>query len=325
MHLSRRAALAAATAALVAPAAASAAGFPSRPVKIIVPYPAAGPTDALARVIAAGMQAAFAQPVIVENKPGASGVIGTREAAKAEADGHTLVLSTNQTHATNHLLMKDIGYHPVTDFACIAGLADLQHVLVVSNALNVASLADLIARAKAKPGALNYGSTGPGSGSHLAMELFKVRAGIEAQHVPFRGSAPLVQEILAGRIDLAMATLPSVLSQIEARTMGAVAIASSQRAPQLPDLAMLREQGVMDAEADAWLALFAPAATPADVRGRIGTTTLEIMTRAEVRDACLRQGFALHARDSAEMTRFQASEVGKWAEVIRAANVKIDG
>ena len=329
MLLSRRAWLtlgtSAGTAAIILPGMARAAGFPSRPIKIIVPYPAAGPTDALARIIANELQATLGQSVIVENKPGASGMIGTRDGAKAEPDGHTLVLSTNQTHATNFILLKDIGYNPVTDFACIAGLADLQHVLVVSNALGVASVAELIAKAKAKPGALNYGSTGPGSGSHLAMELFKVRTGIDAQHIPFRGSAPLVQDIIAGRIDLAMATLPSVLGQIDGKTMRALALASSQGAPQVPGLPRLQDQGVADAEADAWLALFAPAKTPADIQALLAKTTLDIMGRPSVKEACAKQGFTIHTRDQDDMTRFLAAEITKWGEVAKTAKVVIDG
>lgn len=324
MTVSRRAMLSMTVAGL-ASTPARAATFPSRIIKIIVPYPAAGPTDALARIIASEMQGLLGQSAIVENKPGASGLIGTRDGVRADPDGHTLVLGTNQTHATNWVLMKDIGYDPVVDFACIAGLADLQHVLVVSSALGVSSVAELIARAKAKPGALNYGSTGSGSGSHLAMELFKVRTGIEAQHIPFRGAAPMVQEIVGGRIDLAFSTVPSVIGQLDGATMRAIALGSATPSPRLPKVPLLRDQGVADAEADAWLALFAPAKTPADVQATLAKAVLEIMARPAVVEATTRQGFTPNLRPPVEMARFLAAEIAKWAAVARSANVTIDG
>ena len=241
---------------VAAPVPLSAQEFPSKQIRIVVPYPAGGPTDALARIVATELQTALGQTVIVENKAGASGSIGTREVAKAEADGHTLVLGNNQTHVTNAYLLKEPGYDPLADFKAIAGLADLQHALVVPKTSAVKSVADLVALAKKEPGKLNYGSTGLGSGSHLTMELFKTRTGIEATHVPFRGAAPMALEVLAGRIDLAFATLPSVLGQIQSGDMKALAIASTVRAPQVPDVPLLTEQGVTDSEGDSWLALF---------------------------------------------------------------------
>jgi tripartite-type tricarboxylate transporter receptor subunit TctC len=322
MILSRRAALAAGAAALSLPAGARAATFPSKAIRIIVPYPPAGPTDALARLVASDLQTMIGQQVLVENKPGASGAIGTREVAKAEADGHTLVLGNNQTHAINAFLMKEPGYDPLRDFVPIAGLADLQHVLVVKNELAAKSVAELVALAKAKPGALNYGSTGPGSGSHLSMELFKAKAGIEAFHVPFRGAAPLAQEIVAGRIDLAFPTFPSVLGQIQGGSMRALAMASSQRAPQLPDLPTLKEQGIAGSEADSWLALFAPAKTPPEVQAALAKAVLEFMSRPATKEACVKIGMVVSTRGPAEMTPYIQAEIAKWSEVARVAKVE---
>src|SRR5215211_3315624 len=175
--------------AALAPAGVLAQGFPARVIRIVVPYPAGGPVDALARLLTPEL-GALSQSAIVENVGGGAGAIGARQVAKAEPDGHTLVLSTNQTHATNYILLKDPGYE-AKDFAAVAGLADLQHVLVVRNDLAARSVAELVAHAKANPGKLNYGSTGNGSASHLAMELFKVKTGADLVHVPFRGAAPM--------------------------------------------------------------------------------------------------------------------------------------
>jgi tripartite-type tricarboxylate transporter receptor subunit TctC len=296
--------------------------FPSKPVRIIVPYPPGGPTDALARIIAQELQASNGWTLIVENKPGASGSVGTREVAKADADGHTIVLGNNQTHTTNMILLKDAGYDAVTDFEPIAGVADLQHALVVRKTLGVNSVAELVALAKKDAGKLNYGSTGQGSGSHLAMELFKTRTGTQMQHVPFRGAAPLALEIVAGRIDVAFATLPSVLGQIQAGEMKALAVASTVRAPQLKDVPLLAEQGVKDSEADSWLAFFAPAKAPAAAREVLTKAVLAALAKPAVAESAIKQGIAVNVRAPDKFKPYLAAELKKWADVVKTAGVK---
>lgn len=324
MLVHRRALLMLTAAALALPNIVRAQAFPTKPVRIIVPYPAGGPTDVLARIIAEDMRASLGSAVIVENKPGASGAIGTREAARSDADGHTLVLGTNQTHVTNVFLLKDAGYDPVKDFAPVAGVADLQHVLVASKALGVNVVADLVARARKDPGKLNYGSTGAGSGSHLAMELFKVKTGTQMQHVPFRGAAPMVLELVAGRIDASFATLPSVLGQIQAGEIKALALASHVPAPQLPNLPLLRTQGVIDGEADAWLALFAPKATPPAIMAKLSQAVLAALAKPEIVQGAIKQGIAVNVRPPQAFAAYHAGEMTKWSEVIKVAQVKVD-
>lgn len=306
---------------LLWPVDAMAQSFPSRQLRIVVPYPAGGPTDALARIVAAELQADLKQAVIVENKPGASGAIGSREVARSDPDGHTLVLGTNQTHVTNAVLLKEPGYRPLEDFVPLAGLAGLQHALVVPNsaAKNVEAL---IAEAKAAPSKLNCGSSGVGSASHLALELFQARTGTRMTHVAFRGAAPLALEIVAGRIDCAFATLPSVLGQIEGGEMKALALASPQRAPQLPSLGLLAEAGVADADADAWLALFAPRATPAAIVTQLSTSVTAAMRRAPVSAAATKLGMVVNVRDSGEFAAYLVGENRKWLDVVRLAGVK---
>jgi tripartite-type tricarboxylate transporter receptor subunit TctC len=308
----------------LAPKAAFAQSFPTRPIKIVVPYPAGGPTDALARLVAQELGSALGGSAIVENVGGGAGAIGSRQVARAEPDGHTLVLSTNQTHATNYILLKDPGYE-ARDFAAIAGLADLQHVLVVRNDLPANSVQELVAHAKANPGKLNYGSTGNGSASHLAMELFKVKTDANLVHVPFRGAAPMAQELVAGRIDTAFATLPSVLGQIEGRSMRALALASGARAPQLPTVPLLREEGVEGGEADAWVGLWAPAATPPAIVEKLSGAVLGALRKPEVADAATKLGMAVHLREPKAFDAFVMDEIRKWAEVVKAANVKVEG
>ncbi len=307
---------------LAAPAALRAQGFPSRPVRLVVPYPAGGSVDVFARIIAAEMTTALGQNVIVENVAGASGSAGTRQVARADADGHTLVIGTNQTHATNGFLLKEPGYDPVKDFVPVAGVADLQHALVIRNDLGVSDVKGLIAKAKAEPGKLNYGSTGAGSASHLAMELLKTRAGIDMAHIPFRGAAPMAQELVAGRIDLAYSTLPSVLGQIQGGQMKAIAIASAQRAPQLPDVPLLKDQGIANGEADAWIAIFAPRAVPQPVLAILIKSVLGGLDKAEVRANILKQGIVPNPRDSAAFAAYLDGEIAKWADVVKAAGVK---
>src|SRR4051794_666164 len=324
MTIARRQTLALLAGAALLAGRAFAQSFPTRPIRIVVTYPPGGPVDALARLVAPELGAALGQNAVVENVGGGAGAIGSRQVARAEADGHTLVLSTNQTHATNYVLLKDPGYEP-KDFAAVAGLADLQHLLVVWNELPVKSVAELVALAKASPGKLNYGSTGNGSAPHLAMELFKVRTGTDLVHVPFRGAAPMTQELLAGRIDAAFATLPSVLGQVQAGAMRALAVASAMRAPQLPDVPLLSEQGVQGGEADAWIGLWAPAATPPAVIDKLSRTVIAALSRPELREAAVKLGIAVHLRDPKAFDRFVEAEIKKWAEVVKAANVKMEG
>jgi tripartite-type tricarboxylate transporter receptor subunit TctC len=324
MTIARRHALALLAGAALSPAGALAQGFPNRVIKIVVPYPAGGPTDALARIVAQELSSALGQSAIVENVGGGAGAIGARQVAKADPDGHTLVLSTNQTHATNYILLKDPGYE-AKDFAAVAGLADLQHVLVVKNDLPVRSVADLVAQAKASPGKLNYGSTGNGSASHLAMELFKVKTGTDLVHVPFRGAAPMAQELVAGRIDAAFATLPSVLGQVQGGTMRALAVASAIRAPQLPDVPLLSEEGIAGGEADAWIGLWAPAGTPPAVLEKLSQAVIAALAKPSVREAAVKLGIAVNIRPPQAFDRFVEDEIRKWGEVVKAANVKTEG
>lgn len=325
MPFTRRTTLGLLAGAFVAPDLAQAQEFPSQVIKIVVPYPPGGPTDALARIVALEIGQALGHGAIVENQPGGSGAIGARAVARSVPDGHTLCLGNNQTHATNASLMSNPGYDPIRDFTPVAGLADLQHALVVRKDLGVSNVAALVSLAKKYPGKLNYGSTGVGSGSHLAMELFKTRTGTQMQHVPFRGAAPMAQEILAGRIDVAFATLPSVLGLVQAGEMNAIAIASHVRAPQVPDVPLLKEQGIIDGEADSWLALFAPAATPPAHLEKLSSAVLAALAKEDIKANIIKQGIALNVRPPEAFKTYLAAEVEKWAQVIRDAHVKTDG
>ncbi len=301
---------------------AMAQAFPSRPMRLIVAYPAGGPTDAIARFVAQDLSIAFGQAVVVENVGGASGSLGTRQVARAEPDGYTITFGNNQTHGNNMFLLKEPGYDAVKDFAPLAGAGAFEHVFVVRNDLPVKTIQELIALAKAKPGELNYGSTGIGSGSHLSTELFMVRTGIRMQHVPFRGAAPLVQEIVANRIDIANSTLPSVLGQIQGGQVRAIAIASPKRNPVVADVPTLAEQGVTNADAESWTGFFAPAAVPAPILARLSQDIIASMNKPATRAAIAKLGFSLNVRDPATFRAYHAQEMETAAEVIRVAGVK---
>ena len=321
--LTRRAAVAG-LAGLVLARPARAQSFPSRTLTIVVPYPAGGPVDVVARLIAPTAGANLGQTIAIDNRGGAAGVIGALAVAHAEPDGHTLVLGTNQTHATNQSLLKNCPYDGVKDFAPVAGIAEIPHALVTKKSLAATSVGELIALANSKPGALTYGSTGNGSASHLAAELFKTRTGVDLLHVPFRGAAPMTADLLAGRIDLSFATLPSVIAQIEAGQLRALAVASPRRAARLPNVPTLAEAGVAGVEADAWFALFAPARTPAAAIERLYGAVSAALAADNVKSAFAAQGMTLAPRPPAVVAAWLPGEVEKWAAVIKAANVTVD-
>ncbi len=322
MSLTRRSTLGLLAGTVFAPSLASAQNFPARPINLVVPYPAGGPTDAIARFVAQEMASALGQNVLVDNRAGASGAVGTRAVAKAEPDGYTIVFGNNQTHGNNMFLLREPGYDAVKDFSPLCGVGAFEHAFVVRNGLPVKSIAELIALAKADPGKLNYGSTGVGSGSHLAMELFMQRTGIKMTHVPFRGAAPLVQEIIGDRIDIANSTLPSVLEQIKAGQMRPLAIASPERNPRAADIPTLREQGVSNADADSWAAFFAPVKTPEPILDALSKAVIAAIAKPAVTESILKLGFTLKVRDPAAFKPYHLQEIATWKQIIADAGVK---
>ena len=322
--LTRRAMLAGAAAASF-PLCAQAQGFPNRTITIVVPYPPGGPIDTLARLIAQEIAPDLGQPVVVENRPGAGGNVATGAVARAEPDGHMMILGTNQTHATNQSLIKNWSTDAVKDFAPVAGVAAMPHVLVVRKEFEARTLAEFVAVAKARPGKLTFGSSGNGSSAHLAGELFKVKAGLDMLHVPHRGVAPMATDMLAGRIDFSIAPLPGLISQqIASGNMRVLGVASARRTPQLPDVPTFAEGGVAGVEADAWSALFAPAKTPPAAIERLHKAIAAAMAKETVRANLARQGLPIAVKTPAEMAAMLPGEIAKWAEVIKIANVTVE-
>jgi tripartite-type tricarboxylate transporter receptor subunit TctC len=325
MSVTRRLALGLVAGAALFATAAAAEEFPTRVIKMVVPYPAGGPTDAIARIVAEDMSKTLGQNVIVENAAGASGAVGTRQVAKADPDGYTIVFGNNQTHGNNMFLLSNPGYDAIKDFAPLAGIGAFEHVFVVPKDSPVKSIPDLVALAKKDPGKLNYGSTGIGSGSHLATELFMVRTGIKMTHVPFRGAAPLVQELMAGRIDVSNSTLPSVLGQVQSGDIRAIGIASPQRTASLPDVPTLEEQGVKGANAESWAAFFAPVATPKPILDKLSGSILGALNKPDIKERIAKLGFTLNLRDPEAFRPYLAHEIQTWADIIKTAGIKPEG
>ena len=289
---------------------------------MIVAYPAGGPTDVIARIVAADIAGPLGQQVIVENVSGAAGAIGTRSVAKAKPDGLTITFGNNQTHGNNMFMLKDPGYDAIKDFAPLAGAGAFEHVFVVRKDLPAETIQDVIKLAKEKPGALNYGSTGIGSGSHLSTELFMARTGIKMTHVPYRGAAPLVQDLVGGRIDLSNSTLHSVLAQINGKQIRGVAIGSPKRNPKLPEVATLEEQGVKGANASSWAGFFAPAATPQPILDRLSGEILASLKKPEVVARIDQLGFTVEPRDPTTFRPYQVEEIATWMKIARDGGIQ---
>jgi tripartite-type tricarboxylate transporter receptor subunit TctC len=295
---------------------------PSSPIRMIVAYPAGGPVDVIARIVAADMGAPLGQQIVTENQSGGAGSIGTRFVAKSKPDGLTITFGTNQTHGNNMFMLKDPGYDAVKDFAPLAGAGAFEHVFVVRKDLPVKNIQDLIKLAKDKPGTINFGSTGIGSGAHLTLELFMVRTGTKMTHVPYRGAPPLVQDLIGGRIDVAASTLPSVLAQITSGQIRAIAIASPKRNPHLPDVPTLEEQGVTGANASSWAAFFAPAATPQPILDRLSGVILASLKKPDVVDRIDKLGFTVEPQAPASFRPYQVKELETWMKIAKDAGIK---
>ncbi|MGZ5854409.1 MAG: Bug family tripartite tricarboxylate transporter substrate binding protein [Xanthobacteraceae bacterium] len=322
--INRRTLLGAATTSPFVASARAQAAYPSRPITVVVPYPPGGSVDIVARALSEPMAQLLHQPVIVENRGGGSGVVATQSVATADPDGYRIELGTQQTHGTNEALLPNIGYRAVENFTPICEICTLPHALVVKRDLPAANAAELVALLKREPGRYNYGSTGNGSSSHLAGELFKIRAGVAAQHVPYRGGALLAQDLLAGVVDFGFVVIANILGQIQSGGVRALAIASSARAPILPDVPTMTEAGIADVDADAWFAYFAPANTPSDRIAILAQAVETALGQEAVRASLARNAVVLRWRPPSEMPAFIAAEVRKWAEVVKLSGAKAD-
>ena len=306
---------------LFAGAAAAQGDYPSRPVRIIVPSPPSGGTDIVARVLAQHFSNAFGQQFFVENKPGAGNVIGIEAAARAAPDGYTLLVSAS-TIALNSVLYKKVPYDPVRDFAPITLAAIAPNILVVNPKLPIKSVADLIAAAKAEPGKLTYGTPGVGTSPHLCMELFKSMASVDLQHVPYKGTAAAVMDIIGGQIDVAFATALTAKPLIDAGRLRALAVSGPRRVDALPNVPPVAEAGVPGYEAMQWYGLLAPAGTPGAIMERIHAEAMVALRSPEMKARLAADGAEPLGTTPAEFRAYIKRELEKWARVRDAAHIE---
>jgi tripartite-type tricarboxylate transporter receptor subunit TctC len=296
--------------------------YPSKPIRIIVPFPPGGGTDVGTRVIAQKLQESLGQPVLVENKGGAAGILGTEYAAKAAPDGYTIMMGNIGTHAINVSLYKNLSYDPVRDFVPISQVAGLPMLLLVHPSVKAGSVADLIALATANPGSLNYSSSGAGGMPHVSAALFASMTGIQMVHVPYKGGGPAVADLIAGHVSLSFATALESLQQVKAGKLRALAVSSARRSVAAPELPTIAESGVPGYESGSWLALFAPAGTPKAIAAKLAAEAVRIVNLPEVRERLLQQGAEPIGGTPEQLAATQLADIAKYAKVIRESVFK---
>jgi tripartite-type tricarboxylate transporter receptor subunit TctC len=298
--------------------------WPDRPIHMVVGYAAGGTTDVMARLVAERLAARLGQPVIVENRPGASGNIGATFVAKSAADGATILMATPGQAAMNQFMYERMPYDTDKDFAPLAYIASVPSVLVVSPTLDVASTADFLAKMKARPGGANFGSAGMGSTGHLGGTLLAMQTGLIAQHVPYRGSAPMLQDLLAGNLQFTIDTVPGVMSFVSSGTLKALAITGKSRSPALPDVPNNIDAGIPTVEMASWLVLLAPARTPRPIVDRLNAEVNAAIKEPELRDKILKLGAVPEGGSPQDVAAFLRAEAAKWKHVIEIAGIKIE-
>ena len=310
--------------ALAAAPMAGAQAYPAKPIRIVVPFPPGGATDILARAVAQKLTDAWGQAVVVDNRPGAGGNIGSEIVAKAAPDGYTLEMGTVGTHAINASLYAKMPYDHVKDFAPVILVAGVPNVLVVNPSLPVSSVQDLIAYAKANPGKLNFASSGNGTSIHLAGELFKVMAGVQMTHIPYKGSAPALQDLIGGQVQLMFDNLPPSLPHIKAGKLRALAVTSATRSSALPDTPTIAESGLPGFEASSWFGVLAPAGTPPAIIARLNAEIGAWLASAEAKEKMLALGANIGGGSPEDFARHIAAETAKWQKVVKASGAKVD-
>ena len=305
--------------------AAEQAGYPTKPVRLIVAFPPGGSTDIIGRLVGQKLSERLGQQVIIDNRGGAGGTIGTEIAARSTPDGYTLTMGTTSTHVIAPAAYANLKYDPIKDFAPITLVATTPYLLVLNTGVKAANLKEFIALAKSQPGKMNYASAGTGSTTHLAMEMLKATAGIDIVHVPYNGNAPAGTAVLGGQVQALFGSMPAVLPQAKAGKVRPVAVGTAKRSPALPDVPTVQEAGYPGFEASLWLGFFAPRGTPIAILNRLHGELVKIATSLDMKEQFERNGAEpLHNAASIELERLVKSEIAKYSKVIKTANIKLD-
>jgi tripartite-type tricarboxylate transporter receptor subunit TctC len=299
--------------------------YPDRPIKVVVPFPAGGPTDGTARIISDRLGAVLGQTIVVENRGGgAGGSIGAKFVATSDPDGYTVLLTPGGSLTTGPAVHTNIGYDPAKAFVPIAQVIDTPQVVVVHQDVPVKTMAELVAYAKANPGKLTWGSQGFGTAPHLLAELFKLDAGVNILHVPYRGTAPMLAAIVAGEVQMAADPMPTVLPHIQSGKLRALAVTNAGRSPKLPDVPTVIEAGFPKLEATFWLGVVAPAGTPPEIVNKLNAAFRESLAPPETRARLDALGAVIKIGTPAEFGKMLADELAKWTAVAKAANIRVE-
>jgi tripartite-type tricarboxylate transporter receptor subunit TctC len=310
--------------ALVASQSASAQSWPNKPIRIVVPFTAGGNTDIVARMIGERLSQTFGQPFLIENKPGAAGLVGATAVAKAPADGYTFLMGTVGTHAINAALYAKMPYDTVKDFTPVTLVASVPNILVVHPSLPVNSVKDLIGYLKANPDKANFASSGSGTSIHLSGELFKIRTGVAMTHIAYKGSPPALSDLMGGQVQLMFDNLPTSLPYVKAGKLKALAVTTSKRIPALPNLPTVAESGLPGFETGSWFGLLAPAGTPMDIVNRVQQETAKALATPGMKERLLAQGAIPSGNTPAQFATLIDRELKKWQPVVRASGAKVD-
>ena len=309
---------------LLLPLTVLAQGYPSKPIRLIVPFPVGGIADIYSRIVATRLTETWGQPVVVENRTGAGGNIGADLVAKAPPDGYTIGIGSIGTHAVNVTLFARMPYDAVNDFAPIVHLLEAEGLLVVHPSLPVQSVPELIAYARANPGKLSFASAGLGTASHLAGELFKSMAKIDMNHIPYKGNVPAITDLLSGQTTMLFATLPTVLPQVQANRLRPLAVLGTTRSAALPAMPTLSEAGLKGFEVSNWTGVFAPAGTPSAIIAKLNAEIVRIMRLPDVQERLPRQGLTFVPTTPQQFADFTRSERDKWGALVKAVGARAD-
>ena len=305
------------------PPLATAQAYPAKPIRWISPWPAGGANDIFSRAIGQRIGESLGQQVLVDNRPGAAGTIGSDIAAKAPADGYTLVMGRSPTHAIAPALYPALPYDPLRDFSAVTLVGSVPNVLVLHPSVPAKTVKEFIAVAKARPGKLNFASTGNGTSQHLSAELFKFMAGLDMVHIPYKGTAPALTELVAGQVDLAFENMPALIPHIQAGRLRALAVTTTKRSAVMPELPTIAEAALPGYDASVWFGVFAPAGTPRPVIDRLHGEILKALQTQDLKSRMIAMGTDVSGMGPDDFSAYVRKEIPKWANLVKAAGVKV--
>ena len=304
------------------PAVAATGNWPDRPIRMVVPYPPGGGTDIIARIMQEDLTKQLGQTVVIENRGGAAGMIGTESVARSDPDGYT-ILFTLSSHTINPAIYKDLKFDTANDFAPVSLVASLPQILVANKQFAANNVADLLKEAKAHPGDISYGSVGNGSPSHIAGELLGLRSGTKMQHIPYRGGGPAINDVMGNQIPLLWVSIPAAAGFVKTGQLKALAVSTSKRSPMFPDVPTVQESGVPGFEVDSWYAMFAPTGTPQPIIDKLSEAVSVVVKKPEIQEKLLGQGAEAVGSTAAELDSIVRSELTNWAKLAKEADIQV--